>query len=290
MSRDIDRLSYEEKTKKYQMKCADLIDRLTTAGHSVKIAPWFDNLISDINRVYSPDYIITGSAAVAIYLHHYNKLTDGALNCLFELLPRPNDVDFVYVCKGTAYIPTKKIGNYTRVQEASQRSVTYRFNESVPIKPLIISSFDLTCVASVKYSVVDRKKIISLAKLKDYYKGDIDGVFDDDKINEIKRKIFIIEQLIDTINNRLMPNNIFELPSREEPSGNIYSPVAARNLFDTPPRKPFGTPPRESLDTVAINLFGTPTTEPVSTPPRESFGTPTKDPFGTPTRKSFGTP
>ncbi len=182
---------YKHRANKYYLKYMQY--KKIQKGGSIIKPMWLDVFLEEINQVYDLNYVITGSGAVSLYLNYYNQLSNGRFNDLISNMRIPNDIDFVYHCKGSDYEPRKKIGNFTRLQDSPQRSVTYEF-DSLGEFPSIIKSFDLTCLGKISYSLIDRYKVLSLDKLLNYYSDELEDykmIIDSsrDKIREIEVKI-----------------------------------------------------------------------------------------------------
>jgi len=157
---------YKNKIKKYI-----IINKQKGGGASKP--RWYDEFISEMDSVYDDKYIITGSCAVTLYLVYFNNLTNGQFNEFIPNLRIPNDVDFVYHCKGADYITSSKLRKYNRIQSVPQRSVTYEFNGFGPI-PRFIKSFDLTCLTKINYVQIDKYKVLTLEKLLEYYSQELE--------------------------------------------------------------------------------------------------------------------
>jgi len=157
---------YKNKTKKY------VIIKKQKGGGAIK-PRWYDEFISEVDSLYDDKYVITGSGAVALYLVYFNNLTNGQFNEFMPTLRIPNDVDFVYHCKGADYITSSKLHKYNRIQSVPQRSVTYEFNGFGSI-PTFIKSFDLTCLTKINYVQIDKYKVLNLEKLLEYYSQELE--------------------------------------------------------------------------------------------------------------------
>jgi hypothetical protein len=182
---------YKHKANKYYLKYVQC--KKIQKGGSIIKPIWLDVFLEEINQVYDSNYVITGSGAVALYLNYYNQISGGRFNDLISNMRIPNDIDFVYYCKGSEYESRKKIGKFTRFQDPPQRSVTYEFN-SLGSFPSIIKSFDLTCLAKIAYSRIDEYKVLSLDKLLDFYSEELTDkkmIIDSysDRIREIEEKM-----------------------------------------------------------------------------------------------------
>lgn len=156
---------YKNKLKKYV-----ILKKLKGGGIDKPL--WYDDYLNEVDTVYDNDYIITGSGALVIYLNYFNSLENGKFNELIPNLRIPNDVDFLYYCKGADYITSRKLGKYSRLQSVPQRSVTYEFN-SFGSFPTFIKSFDLTCLAKINYVKIDKYKLLSLEKLLEFYSSEL---------------------------------------------------------------------------------------------------------------------
>lgn len=162
---------YKHKAHKYLKKYLNL---KKIKGGSINKSPWYDDYITEVEAVYDEDkYIITGSGAVAIYLHYFNSLANGNFNELISILRIPNDVDFLYYCKGVDYISSRKIGKYSRLQDTPQTSITYEFYDS-DVFPKFIKSFDVTCLSKISYVQVHKFKLLSLEKLLEFYSQELE--------------------------------------------------------------------------------------------------------------------
>jgi hypothetical protein len=84
-----------------------------------------------------------------------SEICEGKFNDLMDILKMPNDIDFVYYCKGTNYESRKKIGNFIRLQDSPLRSATYQL---IGITKLI-NSFDLTCIPYINYIEINDYKL-----------------------------------------------------------------------------------------------------------------------------------
>lgn len=157
---------YKNKTKKY------IIINKQKGGSAIK-PDWYDEFISEIDSIYDDNYVITGSGAVTLYLVYFNNLTNGQFNEFISNLRIPNDVDFVYHCKGANYISSSKLDKYNRIQSVPQRSVTYEFNGLGSI-PIFIKSFDLTCLKKINYVKIHKYKVLTLEKLLEYYSQELE--------------------------------------------------------------------------------------------------------------------
>ena len=157
---------YKNKIKKYI-----IINKQKGGGASKP--RWYDEFINEIDFVYDDKYVITGSGAVTLYLVYFNNLTNGQFNEFIPNLRIPNDVDFVYHCKGADYITSSKLRNYNRIQSVPQRSVTYEFNGFGSV-PIFIKSFDLTCLTKINYVQIDKYKVLTLEKLLEYYSQELE--------------------------------------------------------------------------------------------------------------------
>lgn len=156
----------ENKTKKY------IIINKQKGGAPIKLR-WYDEFISEVDSVYDDTYVITGSGAVTLYLVYFNNLTNGQFNEFIPTLRIPNDIDFVYHCKGADYITSSKLHKYNRIQSVPQRSVTYEFNGFGSI-PTFVKSFDLTCLTKINYVQIDKYKVLNLEKLLEYYSQELE--------------------------------------------------------------------------------------------------------------------
>jgi hypothetical protein len=158
--------------KKYMnLKKQNIVGKLFGGG-AIKPS-WYDNYIKEVTNVYREDYVITGSGAVSIYLNYFNELTDGMFNELIPTLRIPNDIDFLYYCKGADYENSRKLGKYKKLQSTPQRSVTYEFDD-IGEFPIFIKSFDLTCLNKISYVQIDKYKLLDLNKLLEFYTQEID--------------------------------------------------------------------------------------------------------------------
>ena len=155
---------------------------------------WIDMFLLELDQVYDPNYIITGSGAVVLYLNHFNNLTNGKFNELIASVRLPNDIDFLYYCRGTNYEPRRSIGKFSRLQDSPQRSVTYVFNSSDAL-PNIIKSFDMTCLSMIPYVLIDKYKVLSLEKILSFYSDELE---DNEMIlSSNKHKMLELEQNIE---------------------------------------------------------------------------------------------
>jgi hypothetical protein len=163
-------------------------------GGAVIKPDWLDIFLEELNQVYEADYVITGSGAIVLYLNYFNHLTNGKFNDLISSIRVPNDIDFLYYCKGTDYESRRTIGKFSRLQDSPQRSVTYGFSSQDAL-PNIIKSFDLTCGSKISYVLIDKYKVLSLDKLLDFYSGELE---DDEMIfNSNKTKLLELEKYIE---------------------------------------------------------------------------------------------
>lgn len=152
---------------------------------------WIDMFLLELDQVYDPNYVITGSGAVVLYLNHFNNLTNGKFNELIAGVRLPNDIDFLYYCRGTNYEPRRSIGKFSRLQDSPQRSVTYVFNSSDAL-PNIIKSFDMTCLSMIPYVLIDKYKVLSLEKILSFYSDELE---DNEMIlSSNKNKMLELEQ------------------------------------------------------------------------------------------------
>ena len=182
---------YKHKANKYYLKYTQC--KKIQKGGSIVKPLWLDIFLEELSQVYDSNYTITGSGAVALYLNYYNQISNGMFNDLISTIRIPNDIDFVYYCKGSDYESRKKIGKFTRFQDSPQRSVTYEF-DSLGSFPSIIKSFDLTCLGKISYSLIDHYKVLSLDKLLDFYSEELTDkkmMIDSsrDRIREIEEKM-----------------------------------------------------------------------------------------------------
>lgn len=183
-------------------------------GGSVIKPEWFDKFVEEIDSLYETNYVVTGSSAVALYLNYFNSLTNGKFNDLVYDLARPNDVDFLYHCRGINYETRKKIGKFKRVQDGPGRSVTFALETSEEDYSFI-KSFDLTAMTTnISYLTVTKYKIIALEKLLSFYSDELESnkSFHHYKQEEIKE----IEAKIEESNKKRKLEVFLDLDSRLE--------------------------------------------------------------------------
>lgn len=210
---------YLYKAHKYYKKYINLKNIKNMKGGSIDKLEWYDSYLTEVDEVYDQNYVITGSCAVSIYLNYFNNLTNGKFNEFISNLRIPNDVDFLYYCKGADYESRRKMGKYNRLQDSPQRSITYEFN-SLGKFPTFIKSFDLTCLAKINYVQLDKYKVLSLDKLLEFYLQELEdnelfvstyreNVSElEDKIEELKKhkkikELLILQEEYDEFTNKL---------------------------------------------------------------------------------------
>ena len=114
-------------------------------------------IINLIKSTYGNDWVLTGSLAVDLYLQ---KLGLVKLRTF-----KTNDVDILYgkdskLCN----IDERSFGEYRRIQDAPQRSVTFSNG---------INSFDVNCVKRLpKNNIINGIKVISPTNLLSFYLDD----------------------------------------------------------------------------------------------------------------------
>jgi hypothetical protein len=114
-------------------------------------------IIDLIKSTYGDDWVLTGSLAVDLYLQELG---------LSELRTfKTNDVDILYAKDSKlCNIDERSFGNYIRVQDAPQRSVTFSN---------VINSFDVNCVKRLpKNNVINGIKVLSPTNLLSFYLDD----------------------------------------------------------------------------------------------------------------------
>jgi len=137
-----------------------------------------NEIIKLVNISYGNNWLLTGSLAIIKY--------QKALGISSGLVA--NDVDILIVCQGRSNlwnIEATEIGNYKKVQETIEKSVTFKNGNN---------SFDVTCIGNLpKYNIIDGIKVLSPIILLYYYNFD-ERNQDKEKINILKKIIEIIEQ------------------------------------------------------------------------------------------------
>ena len=190
---------YKYKAEKYYQKYLNLKNILNNnqIGGTVDKPEWFDEYLRELDDIYQDGFIVTGSGAVSIYLNHFNNITNGKFNKLIPTLRTPNDVDFVYYCKGADYEKRRNFNKYKRLQTTEIKSATYNFDELVDI-PTFIKSFDLTCLNKIYCVDVGKYKLLSLEKLLFFYSGDLED--DEMFLRNYQEEIIDLEKKISSEN------------------------------------------------------------------------------------------
>jgi hypothetical protein len=200
---------YKHKAHKYYLKYKEYKKQ---NGGLVEKPTWLNTFIEELSQVYESNFVITGSGALAVYLNYYNILTNGEFNKLVAEMQIPQDVDFVYYCRGTGYESRTNIetraGRYTMEQSSPQRSVTYKFNSSNRL-PSFIKSFDLTCLQRIPYVMIDKYKVLSLEKLLYFYSGELEN--NEDIINGLQLSISELEDKITQAKRNKKLGNFLDL-------------------------------------------------------------------------------
>ena len=114
-------------------------------------------IIDLIKGTYGNDWVLTGSLAVDLYLQELG---------LTELRTfKTNDVDILYAKDSKlCNIDERLFGNYNRVQDAPQRSVTFSNG---------VNSFDVNCVKKLpKNNIINGIKVLSPTNLQSFYLDD----------------------------------------------------------------------------------------------------------------------
>ena len=174
---------------------------------------WLNDFLHELNSLYENNFVVAGSSAVILYLNYFNELTNGKFNSLVSTTKIPNDIDFLYYCKGTNYESRRTINNFSRLQDYPQRSVTFM---SDPDKNIfsIIKSFDLTSLSAISYVTIDKYKILTLDKLFNFYLNDL-------KENEMilehnKEELLELEKNIEEFKKKRKIDTFLKLQSEYE--------------------------------------------------------------------------
>ena len=91
---------------------------------------------STFNIILGDDWVLTGSEAIRLYLKHIDRMD------LLKFIPK--DIDIFYL--SNAPYSRKYIGNFSRLQDSPQRSMTFFTNEL---------SFDMDTKANIPYFLID---------------------------------------------------------------------------------------------------------------------------------------
>ena len=212
---------YRHKAIKYYKKYLNY--KKNKKGGGIDKPAWLDDYLKEVNAVYDSDYIITGSGAVSIYLNYFNNLTNGKFNELIPNLRIPNDVDFLYYCKGADYLSRRKINNYQRIQDTPQRSITFEFN-ALGAFPLFIKTFDVTCLSKISYVQIDDFKLLTLDKLLDFYAQELDD--NESFLRNFKQSVLDIETKIE---NSIKTKHITEFLVLEEEHNDLIANLEKAN-------------------------------------------------------------
>lgn len=233
-------------------------------GGDIYIPSWFNLFLSELAKIYSEEYVITGSSAVALYVNYFNNLTNGAFNELFKSMLIPNDVDFLYSCIGTNYISFKNYKNFVKKQTILDKSITFEEKEKTNN---LIKSVDFTCLENIQYFTIDGYKILSLYELKEFYSLDLKTYpemldnsisylefvdktnkdeyqkliknicFYKDKIPKLKQKKYIVKTLLTYIKSNIENEKIYKdglknmISRNEKPElPSLKKPISGRNL------------------------------------------------------------
>ncbi len=190
-------------------------------GGAIVRPDWITKFLDEVNSLYDSTYVITGSGAVVLYLNFFNELTDGKFNDLISTVKIPNDVDFLYYCKGTSYESRRTIDKFSRLQDTPQRSVTYVLNiETLEDKddlehiPLIIKSFDLTSMSAISYVTLGSHKVLTLEKLLDFYSNELED--NEMMLNYNKTKMIEMEKNIEDSRKKRKLDIFLDLESEYE--------------------------------------------------------------------------
>jgi hypothetical protein len=188
---------------------------------------WFPEFLSHLENISSivsseyPNYVITGSGALVLILHHLERYD------LMEGLVRPSDIDFI-VTSDIKEIRRRTMGRFSRKQERAERSVTYQDNEGNDV-------FDITIVPKInRWLELNDLRVLPINTLLSYYIEDERGV-DEPKISvlrEIDASDIPIHELPKTPSrfSRMRRSRL----SFDSPEG---SPARGGLSFDSPPRR-----------------------------------------------------
>jgi hypothetical protein len=234
-------------------------------GGDIYVPSWFNLFLSELAKIYSEEYVITGSSAVALYVNYFNNLTNGDFNELFKSMLIPNDVDFLYSCIGTNYISFKNyINRFERHQSSPNKSLTFKEKEKTNN---LIKSVDFTCLENIQYFTIDGYKILSIYELKEFYSKelkDYEKMLDNsisylefidktnkkeyqelieniciykDKIPKLKQKKYIVKTLLTYIKSNIENEKIYKdglknmISRNEKPElPSLKNPISGRNL------------------------------------------------------------
>mgnify|MGYP001253501727 CR=1 FL=1 len=129
--------------------------------------------------MFGPDnWVFTGSAAVAIYANKYSPKE-------LENLDEPGDLDILVKSKSLLTIP--KIGDYKKVQDTLERSMTFS-------NPSSGESIDVATVPSIRKIVVDGFPLCDISLLLKEYNDVLSG----NREKDIK-KIRVLEKIKDLV-------------------------------------------------------------------------------------------
>lgn len=221
---------YKRKALKYYLKLKNLEKMSGGNKHS-----WYNeyfchvkDLENSISSTETPA-VLTGSGALAL-LFHYAGMYD-----LLECMDKPNDIDFVYVSKGTNYFSQRLVKTFTRVQTVPQRSVSFMNNNPDDF----IKSFDFTQVNSINSVIIDGIHVINPYSLLSYYLTEDD----ESKYSQNAKKINLLKRFLCKIKENAELNKLFSLEQKttkrkfdydnfdnEDNEKNNNTPVS-RNLF-----------------------------------------------------------
>jgi hypothetical protein len=194
----------------YNLFCKNKNFSYDLVGGEIIKPDWIDMFLLELDQIYDDNYVITGSGALILYLNYFNNLTEGKFNEFITNVRIPNDVDFLYYCKGSNYESSRIIGQFSRLQDSPQRSVTYVFN-SRDVLPNIIKSFDLTCLSSIPYVSLDKYKVLSLEKILSFYSGEVED--NEMMLRSNKEKILELEKSFEDSPKKRKLNWDFDLKS-----------------------------------------------------------------------------
>jgi len=204
--------SYKDTTYKFFLQYKNH----TLKGKEIVKPDWLTKFLEELSPIYDPNYVVTGSGAVVLYLNYFNELTNGKFNDLISSTRLPNDVDFLYYCKGTNYESRRTIGKFSRLQDSPQRSVTFTLNSSLDSDelPKIIKSFDLTCLSIMSYVTIDKYKVLSLEKLLNFYSNDLEN--SEMILSSNKSKMLDIQKSIEDSKKKRKLDIFLDLESEHE--------------------------------------------------------------------------